>query len=66
MTVDGYNAIARSDEELAESILVRTAKKKWRYIELMVASGAVDNVSDPAVFPECFVRESGGSKRGLQ
>jgi hypothetical protein len=39
--------------------------KNWRYIELLVDSGAVDNVGDPRVFPEYRLRESDGSRNGL-
>ena len=37
----------------------------WRYVELLVDSGAVDNVGDPRAFPEYKLRESEGSRNGL-
>jgi hypothetical protein len=37
----------------------------WRYVELLVDSGAVDNVGDPRAFPEYKLRESDGSRSGL-
>ena len=37
----------------------------WRYVELLVDSGAVDNVGDPRAFPEYKLRESDGSRNGL-
>ena len=39
--------------------------KNWRYVELLVDSGAVDNVGDPRAFPEYKLRESDGSRNGL-
>ena len=39
--------------------------KNWRYMELLVDSGAVDNVGDPRAFPEYRLRESDGSRSGL-
>ena len=39
--------------------------KNWRYVELLVDSGAVDNVGDPRAFPEYKLRESEGSRNGL-
>ena len=38
----------------------------WRYVELLVDSGAVDNVGDPRTFPAYKLRESDGSRNGLQ
>ena len=34
-------------------------------MELLVDSGAVDNVGDPRAFPEYKLRESDGSRNGL-
>ena len=39
--------------------------QNWRYIEVLVDSGAVDNVGDPRAFPEYRLRESDGSRNGL-
>ena len=36
-----------------------------RYVELLVDSGAVDNVGDPRAIPEYKLRESDGSRNGL-
>ena len=37
----------------------------WRCVELLVDSGAVDNVADPRSLPEYRLRESEGSRSGL-
>ena len=42
----------------------KAPKDNWRYAELLVDSGAVDNVGDPKSFPEYRLRESEGSRRG--
>ena len=47
------------------SLNVVYKNKHWRLIELLVDSGAVDNVASPDVFPEYRIRQSEGSKKGL-
>ena len=39
--------------------------KNWIYIEVLVDSGAVDNIGDPRALPEYRLRESDGSRNGL-
>ena len=61
LTFDRANTIASVGGQTATPETV----KNWRYIELLVDSGAVDNVGDPRVFPEYRLRESDGSRNGL-
>ncbi len=65
LTVDGYNPIASVEEGPGDSIPAPTTRMKWRYIELLVDSGAVDNVASPKLLLEYFVRQPDGSKCGL-
>ena len=44
---------------------MQTPKSRWRCVELLVDSGAVENVGNPKSFPEYTVPESEGSTRGL-
>ena len=44
---------------------MKAPKTSWRCVELLVDSGAVDNVGDPRSFPEDSLRASEGSRNGL-
>ena len=44
---------------------MKAGQKGWRIVELMVDSGAVDNVGHPKLFPKYSLRASGGSKNRL-
>ena len=61
LTFDRANTVASVGGQTATPEEV----KNWRYIELLVDSGAVDNVGDPRAFPEYKLRESDGSRNGL-
>ena len=61
LTFDRANTVASIGGESAAP----EKMKNWRYVELLVDSGAVDNVGDPRAFPEYKLRESDGSRNGL-
>jgi len=61
LTFDKANTVASVGGQTAAPEKVKT----WRYMELLVDSGAVDNVGDPRAFPEYKLRESDGSRNGL-
>ena len=44
---------------------MKVGKRGWRVVELLVDSGAVDNVGDPKSCPEYSLRASEGSKNNL-
>ena len=48
LTFDKANTVASIGGQTATPETV----KNWRYMELLVDSGAVDNAGDPRVFPE--------------
>ena len=58
LTVENYNGVS-SVEDRAQ------ASQSWRCVELLVDSGAVDNVGDPHDFPEYAIKASEGSKAGM-
>ena len=59
------NAIASIDDVRKDYLHILYKNKHWRLIELLVDSGAVDNVASPNLFPEYSIRQSEGSKKGL-
>ena len=59
------NAIASIEGVRKDSVNILYKNKHWRLIELLVDSGAVDNVASPHPFPEYRIRQSEGSKKGL-
>jgi hypothetical protein len=61
LTFDKANTVASVGGQAA----VPETRKNWRYMELLVDSGAVDNDGDPRAFPEYKLRESDGSRNGL-
>ena len=61
LTFDKANIVASVGGEMAAP----EKMNNWRYVELLVDSGAVDNVGDPRAFPEYKLRESDGSRNGL-
>ena len=61
LTSDRANTVASIGGEPAAP----DKMNNWRYVELLVDSGAVDNVGDPRAFPEYKLRESDGSRNGL-
>ena len=60
MTFDRANTVASGGGTPAAP----DKMNNWRYVELLVDSGAVDNVGDPRAFPEYKLRESDGSRNG--
>ena len=60
LTFDRPNTVASIGGEQASP----DNMKNWRYVELLVDSGAVDFVGDPRAFPEYKLRESDGSRSG--
>ena len=58
LTTEKYNGVA----SLGDPVDVSPG---WRCIELLVDSGAVDNVADPKEFPEYSVKPSEGSRAGM-
>ena len=58
LTIEKYNGVA----SLGDPVDVSPG---WRCIELLVDSGAVDNVADPQEFPEYSVKPSEGSRAGM-
>ncbi len=61
LTFDKANTVASIGGEVAAP----EKMNNWRYVELLVDSGAVDNVGDPRAFPEYKLRDNGGSRNGL-
>jgi len=61
LTFDKANTVASVGGQAA----IPETRKNWRFMELLVDSGAVDNVGDPRAFPEYKLRESDGSRNGL-
>ena len=61
LTFDKANTVASVGGQAATPEM----RKNWRFMELLVDSGAVDNVGDPRAFPEYKLRESDGSRNGL-
>ena len=62
MTLNKAHIVASVE---GKSMPNKAPKDNWRYVELLVDSGVVDNVGDPKSFPEYRIRESEGSRSGL-
>ena len=58
LTTEKYRPVSSVEDQAGASDL-------WRCVELLVDSGAVDNVGDPREFPEYRVKPSAGSLAGL-
>ena len=58
LTTEKYRPVSSVEDQAGES-------DHWRCVELLVDSGAVDNVGHPREFPEYRVKPSAGSLAGL-
>ena len=58
LTAEKYNGVSSTGDPIEDS-------PGWRCVELLVDSGAVDNVADPQEFPEYSVKPSEGSRAGM-
>ena len=60
----GKAHIVASAEGQTKSTPAKPPKRNWRNVELLVDSGAVDDVGDPKSFPEYKMRDGEGHAAG--